>query len=177
MTSIAYTWGSTPAERAETFACDAWLADADLVLYRGVTIDAPPEVVFRWLCQLRIAPYSYDWIDNLGRRSPSTLTPGLDALATGQRVMTIFRLVAFEAGKHLTLELATRAARTFFGHIVVTYRVEPVASGTRLAVKMRVRQDGPRLVSGVRGRLLAWGDLLMMRKQLLTLKERAEHQA
>ncbi len=182
MTSIAYTWGSTVAERAETFACDAWLTDADVVLYRGITIDAPPEVVFRWLCQLRAAPYSYDWIDNFGRTSPRTLTPRLDALAVGQRVMTIFRLVAFEKDKHLTLELATPASQTLFGQIALTYRVEPssrgtargTARGTRLVVKMRVRQTGPRLVARVRTQLLAWGDLFMMRKQLLTLKELAE---
>jgi hypothetical protein len=50
----------------------------------------------------------------------------------------------------------------------VTYAVAPAGDGTRLAV--RVRYWGPRLL---RAPLLV-GDLLMMRKQLLTLKELAE---
>ena len=75
--------------------------------------------MFRWLCQLRVAPYSYDWLDNFGRRSPRTLTPGLDALEVGQRVMTIFELLEFDADSHLTIR--TRSAR--FGVVVVTYRV------------------------------------------------------
>jgi len=36
---------------------------------------------------MRIAPYSYDGIDNLGCESPRVLIPGLDELAIGQKVM------------------------------------------------------------------------------------------
>jgi len=72
------TWGSTGQERALRFACDEFTGQTADALYRAVTVNAPPAVVFRWLCQLSAGPYSYDWIDNLGRRSPRTLTSGLD---------------------------------------------------------------------------------------------------
>ena len=155
---IGDRWGATDAEVAAAQPCDALLpggARAD----RAISIAAPPAVVFRWLCQLRAAPYSYGLLDNRGRRSPRTLTPGLDALEPGQRFMTLFRLHSFGRDAHVTL----RARNT-----AVTYAVRAEGSGTRLAV--RVRSARPRIVNA--GLLL--GDLVMMRKQLLTLKERAE---
>src|ERR1700704_4777390 len=93
-------WGSTAEERASTWPCDAMLPDANLVLYRSVDVAARAAVAFKWLCQLRVAPYSYDWLDNRGRRSPRTLTPGLDDLAIGQRFM-IFDLVGFTPGEEI----------------------------------------------------------------------------
>ena len=83
--SFVEDWGSTAAERAEPFPCDRLLADPDAAMFRAVDVEAPAAVSFRWLCQLRAAPYSYDKLDNLGRRSPQALTPGLDELEVGQR--------------------------------------------------------------------------------------------
>ena len=166
---MAYTWGSTPAERARPFPCDRWVEHADTPLFRAIDVDAPAAVVFRWLCQLRVAPYSYDWIDNFGRQSPRQLLPGLDALAVGQTVMTFFELVDFERDHHVTARM-----RTPFGALAGSYVVVPVSpSACRLIVKLAVRY--PRGPLGWTARwLLPWGDLIMMRKQLLTLKSLAE---
>jgi hypothetical protein len=143
-------WGTTAEERARHLPCDD-LLPGGTVVDRAVDAEAPPAAVFRWLCQLRAAPYSYDWIDNLGRRSPQELTPGLDDLHAGQRFMTIFRLVSFEPDEHITIQ--TR-------NVAVTYRVTP----GRLHMRARWRVYGP---------LLAPLDLIMARKQLLTLTELA----
>ncbi|MFZ1178196.1 MAG: hypothetical protein WAO15_18365 [Mycobacterium sp.] len=48
--------------------------------------------MFSWLCQLRVAPNSYDALDNLGRRSPRERNPELVHLQLGQRFMTVFAL-------------------------------------------------------------------------------------
>jgi hypothetical protein len=128
--------------------------------------------VFRWLCQLKLAPYSYDWVDNLGRRSPQELVPGVERLTLGERVATIFRLVEFEADRHLTLLL--RDSRVF-GDVAITYLVTPVAPDrSRLVVKLLVRYPRPALLRAVMARALALGDLIMMRRQLLNLKALAE---
>jgi hypothetical protein len=164
------TWGSTALERAQPFPCDDAVADPDTVLFRAIDVDSPPEHTFRWLCQLRVAPYSYDWIDNLGRRSPRTLTPGLDALVVGQRFMTIFILVAFVPGRELTIRTDGR----LFGKIAVTYRVVPRGvEGSRIIVKV-VARSRPGALGSVMRVLLTTGDLVMMRKQLRTLAALAE---
>jgi hypothetical protein len=166
-------WGSTAEERAADWPCDRLLPDANLVLYRSVDVAAPFEVAFRWLCQLRVAPYSYDWLDNRGRRSPATLTDGLDALEVGQRVMRIFDLVEFTPGEEITL----RARGDFFGRLFVTYRVYATSeTASRLAVKLLVRHRRDPL--GLLWKMaLPAGDLVMMRKQLLTLAHLAESEA
>ncbi|MFI6046990.1 hypothetical protein ACIA8C_35595 [Nocardia sp. NPDC051321] len=80
-------------------------------------------------------------------------------LEVGQHFMAHFELASFALNQHITLVA---------GKIAVTYAVRPEGAGTRLVA--RVCMSGPRIV----GRLLAIGDLAMMRKQLLTLRGLAE---
>lgn len=168
--SVVDTWGSTETERAAAYPCDGVVEQPDGELFRAIDVDAPTSMVFRWLCQLRVAPYSYDWLDNFGRRSPRRLIDGLEQLEVGQRFMTIFRLAAFEPGRSITVESDTAA----FGHVAVTYAVTARENaGSRLVVKLAFRAP-----TGLYGRLLRRvlpaGDLVMMRKQLLNLKALAE---
>ena len=148
-----HQWGSTPEERELPLPCDQLIPDAALVLHRAVDVHAPAETVFRWLCQLKVAPYSYDLIDNFARRSPRRLTPGAERLERGQRVMTVFRLADFETDRQITVARGRR--------IAVTYAALP----GRLLMRIRCRE---------RSRLLPYLDLVMARKQLLTLKRLAE---
>ncbi len=172
--SAAYTWGSTAEERARRYPCDAYVAGADHALFRAVDVDAPAAVVFRWLCQLRVAPYSYDWIDNGGRESPRRLTPGLEHLACGQRVMTMFELADFAVDRHVTVVLAVAFAGIALGELAATYAVVPgLHARSRIVVKLVVRYRRGPLGWATRA-FLPWGDLVMMRKQLLNLKALAE---
>lgn len=160
-----------------SFPCVRYLTPFDAAYFRAVEVLASAPVVFRWLCQLRVAPYSYDWIDNRGHQSPRELIPGLDNLQVGQRVMTIFRLVDFEPNRQITLRLTTARAKALFGEIAVSYVIVPQAEQScRLVVKLLVRYP-PRGFGSLMRWWLPWGDLLMMRKQLLTLKHLAEQQS
>ena len=175
MSPIGATWGVESAETAIAFPCDRLDGGFEAEYYRGVTVHAPPATVYRWLCQLRAAPYSYDWIDNWGRRSPRRLVPGLENLSIGQTVMTIFDLVDFEPDRHVTVRIKPgSSAWRLFGDVAGSYLIVPLNGGAcRLLAKLRVRY--PR---GLKGRLmravLPPGDLVMMRRQFLNLKRLAE---
>lgn len=171
-----------PQEVAAIYPCDALLPDADGVWHRAVTVAADRATTYRWLCQLKVAPYSYDLVDNLGVRSPRTLTPGVDQLAVGQQVMRIFSITGFAIDEHLTIELTKASARSLFGPFALSYVVQEVddptswgAPRTRCIVAVRTRSIGR--LGNLRRRWLSWGDLVMMRRQLLTLRALAERDA
>lgn len=162
-------WGSTEDERRRAYPCDRLLPAADHALFRAVDVAAPSATVFRWLCQLRVAPYSYDWIDNAGRQSPQALVGGLDSLEVDQRFMTIFELVEFEPGRSITL----RHEGPVFGRIAGTYLVDGAGNRCRLLVKLLVADPrGP--LGLVTRHVLPVGNLVMMRRQLRNLKALAE---
>lgn len=174
---IAYVWGSRLQERQGSFPCDHYLPNPDDVYFRAVDVKAPTHVLFRWLCQLKIAPYSYDWIDNWGHQSPRQLTLGVESLALDQRVMDIFKLVEFEQNRHLTIVMDSQRGATAFGDIAVSYIVFPITESTcRLFVKLLVRYPRNTVLFWMRW-FLPWGDFIMMRKQFLNLKNLAESQA
>ena len=166
-------WNTRREDREGPWPCDDFAAPDAARLYRAIDIVAPLETTWAWLCQLRVAPYSYDWIDNRGRPSPRTRTPALEHLEVGQSVMSIFRVVAFATGEHLTIVTRGLAG---IGPIHVSYRTTSASHGTRLAAQLRIGHPGS-LLGRIGLRALAIGDWVMMRKQLRTLQRYAEAEA
>lgn len=174
---LPFVWGATRAECAAHYACDDYLGNPQHKFFRAVDVAAPAATMYRWLQQLRIAPYSYDWADNFLLPSPARLTPRAARIAVGQRMMHVFSIVALEPGRTLTLGPRSRQATALFGVLYGTYVVTPRGPATcRLLVKVNaVYPSSPfgRLVGGI----MPWIDLLMMRKQCLRLKTYAERTA
>ncbi len=173
MAGLPYAWGTTAVEHARHYPADDLLPGPVVRMTRAVGVAAPVELSWRWLCQITVAPYSYDLLDNRGKRSPRELTPGADELEVGQ-LMMIFKLTSFETEHHWT-GVITPSARRVFGSIAVTYAVEPAEAGSRMVCRLVAPRKG--LLSRARVQALAWGDLVMMRKELLTLKSLAERDA
>jgi len=174
--SAGIEWGSTAAERSASYPCEEFVPDAVLEVWRAIDIAAPVPVVYRWLCQLGVAPYSYDLLDNLGRRSPRELTPGAEQLEVGQRMMTIFHLGSFEPDRHVTI-VCDGIGRKLLGRVSSSYVVSPTESGSRLVLKLVVVPSGGKLLRAPYRWVMPWFDLFMMRKQFLNLKRLAEKTA
>lgn len=160
---IGDRWGVTDAETRLHYPCDDLVPHPAWQAWRGVTVDATPAAVWPWIAQLRLAPYSYDWIDNLGRRSPRELRglpdPAVGDPFTATAGRPIGTVVSVELGVHLT----ARLAGAYMSYVLVE-----TGGTTRLLLKLAARNGralGPFVVAG---------DLVMARKQLLTLKHLAE---
>lgn len=159
---IGDRWGVTEAEVQRPYPCDDLLAQPDLQAWRGVGVHATPDQVWPWVAQIRLAPYSYDWLDNRGRRSPRELR-GLPDPVPGHRfTRSGNRDLGRIESAHRPHELTGR-----LGKYLMSYVLVPAGSGTRLLLKIvgTGRWSAP---------LLCVGDLVMARRQLLNLKSLAE---
>lgn len=180
---VRRAWGTIEKERTGTEECMKYVPPPLDTYYRGITVHADRATIWRWLCQMRAAPYSYDWIDNYGRRSPRELTPGLDELQAGQPILVIFEVVGFERDRHITVQIKP-GLRWFWGNTCCTFRVEDAedGNGCRLLMIMTVHDLPSRLagrtgVYQLRKYFFPWAELVMVHKQFRTFKMLAENQA
>jgi len=160
---IGDRWNVTDDEVARHYPCDDFVPAPTLQAWRGVTVQTTPETLWLWVAQIRLAPYSYDWIDNLGRRSPQQLV-GLPEPVVGESFSTaatrpIGRILAVQPPEHLTGEIMETC---------ISYVLVPDGQSTRLLMKL-VTAMSRWLTPG-----LSVGDLVMARRQLLNLKCLAE---
>jgi len=160
-------WGVTADEMGRRYGCDEVAPGAEVQLWRGISIDAPAAVVWRWVRQVRqvrLAPYSYDVVDNFGRRSPRSLRDVADP-RPGDRFTTVGgrfevgRVISGEPGRELTAQIMGAT---------MSYLIVPRSGGSRLLLKIVI----PRRTW--LSSILAVGDWPMARRQLMNFKRLAE---
>jgi hypothetical protein len=161
---IGDRWGVTEAEITRSYPCDDVVPHPGMQAWRAVTVQVPPPQVWPWVAQIRLGPYSYDWIDNLGRSSPRRLH-NLPEPVPGEPFTTAFggrrlgRIIAVSPGVELTAKIMGA---------VMSYVLVPQGVTTRLLLKVVMARGG------IVAPLLSVGDLVMARRQLLNLARLAE---
>lgn len=170
-------WGATRDEITGSVVGDELCSDARVVATRCITLPAPPQQVFPWLRQMgfrRAGWYSYDWLDNLGRRSATKIHPEWQNVVAGSRVPAgpvSFDAAIVDPPRAFVLRVGNGDTMKRRVQFVLAYELRDVPNGTRLVTRVRIRVNlpGGRLIERF---VLGPGDGVMVRKQLLNLARR-----
>ena len=181
-------WGATPEEGRRSFPGDDLVPDADAESTMAVDIDAPPDAVWPWLCQLgqdRGGFYSHEWAENLvglDVHNADRIVPEWQDLAVGDTV----RLGRADRYPDATLEVAALdPARSL---VLVTpddpawwvwsFVLDPIdGTTTRLIVRSRVRLPGTPAVRVAALAVLDPVTFVMTHGMLRGIRSRAERLA
>jgi hypothetical protein len=175
------TWGATPDEAARAMPGDDLLADPDVQTTRAITIDAPPSAVWPWLVQMgssRGGAYTYDWIENLlglDMHSAHEILPEFQDLAVGDveplgNNGPALRVEVLETERAMVL-------RSVDGNWVWAFGLYPEDDRTRLVSRNRLTAPSGHRGARVMNALLEPGSLIMERKMLIGIRDRAERRA
>ena len=171
-------WGATPEEIQSPVVGDDLCSAATLIATRSITISAPPQEVFPWIRQMgfgRAGWYSYDWLDNLGRKSATSIHDEWQTVEAGDKVPSgpiSFTAAIVEAPRHFVLEIKSLGKKSPKLHFTLAYELRDDPHGTRLVTRMRSHISVP-LGSLFEKLILGPGDGLMLRRQLLTIRQNA----
>jgi hypothetical protein len=172
------TWGATEEEAARRLPGDELLEEADIVATRAIAIEAPPSAIWPWLVQMgpgRAGAYTYDWIENLfGLNMHSA-----DRIHSEWLDLEVGDVLRSQEGKPgMRVEILeperTLSNRSEAGDWVWTFALEPENSSTRLISRNRIAMKGAAAGQRLGMLVMEPGSLMMERKMLLGIKERAE---
>lgn len=176
-------WGASAHEVRAPLPGDDLLPPDAFQATRALTIGAPPQAVWPWLVQMgygRGGFYSYDRLDHGGVPSARRILPEFQYLRAGDHVRlhpdVAVRVARLDPNRALVWFLDRHPLE--FGltaSMVMAYTLSPLPGDrSRLVVRVRGHVE-PRLPGKAYLHLLFEPvDFLMMRRQMLGLRERAE---
>ena len=109
-------------------------------MLRSIEIKATATDIFVWLKQLRIAPYSYDFVDNRGKRSPNYIIQNLPPLKISTHFLLAFHIKEFEENSFIVsrfCEPINSPVNLYMKDMYVEYRIEEKAATTILWCKIK----------------------------------------
>jgi hypothetical protein len=172
------TWGATAEEAAQPLPGDELLDPADIVATRAIGIEAPPSAIWPWLVQMgpgRAGAYTYDWIENLfglNMHSADRIVPEWQHLEVGD----VLRSREGRPGMRVEILDPERVLcnRSEAGDWVWTFALVPDNGRTRLLSRNRIAIKGAAAGQRLGMLVMEPGSLVMERKMLLGIKQRAE---
>jgi hypothetical protein len=169
-------WGATDAEVKRSMPGDEIVSQPSFNATRAVTIHAPAQNIYPWIVQMgvtRAGWYSYDLLDNLGRRSAEKI------LLEHQNIQIGDLIPISPDGKQGMWVKYFRKNKWMLwwdkkGDTTWIWEIHPEGENQfRLITRVRVKY---RLFSSavLFNLLTEFFDILMMRKSMLGIKRRAE---
>jgi hypothetical protein len=174
-------WGASADEATRRLPGDELLEEADVVATRAISIDAPASAVWPWLVQMgpgRAGAYTYDWIENLfglNMHSADRIVPEWQRLEVGD----VLRSGQGRLGMRVEILEPERilSNRSEAGDWVWTFALVPENGSTRLISRNRIAMKGSSAGQRLGMLVMEPGSLVMERKMLLGIKQRAERLA
>ena len=109
-------------------------------LLRCIEIRADASDIFVWLKQLRIAPYSYDFIDNRCRKSPDYIIENLPPLKVNTHYLLAFHIFEFEENSFIVCrfcEPINPPVNLYMKDLFIEYRIVEQGTKTKLWCKIK----------------------------------------
>lgn len=170
-------WGARPQEISAALPGDDILVNAALQTTRAISIAAPPEAIWPWIIQMgpgeRAGVYTYDWIERrlgIDIRNSDRLLPEFQHLSPGDM------LGLNEKGQGLRVRLVDAphalVVQWVSGDSTWAWVIVPDGGGSRLISRNRLPNSG--LLFRPTMLFMEPGSLVMERKMLLGIKQRAE---
>ena len=169
-------WGATDAEVKRSMPGDEIVDKPSFNATRAVTIHAPAQKIYPWIVQMgvrRAGWYSYDLLDNLGRRSAESILPEHQNMQAGDLVP-----ISPDGKQGMWVKYLRKNKWVLWwdkkGDTTWVWEIHPEGEGNmRLITRVRVKY---RFFSSavLFNLLIEFFDILMMRKSMLGIKRRAE---
>ena len=169
-------WGATDEEIRRSMPGDDLVGTPSFNATRAVTIKASPSDIYPWIVQMglnRAGWYSYDLLDNLGRKSEEEILPIFQSVQVGTLIPMSpnnnYGLWVKEFKKDEWMLWWDKKGNTTWGWEIYSNGKRDC----RLVSRVRIKYQWSRL--GIFFNLLIeFFDILMMRKCMLGIKRRAE---
>lgn len=172
----AINWGATPEEVIQPLPGDGIVKKTHFIATRAITINATPSEVWKWIIQIgsgRAGWYSIDWIDNGGKPSSSKILLEFQKIENDYFIpFTPDQKNGMWVKEHNEHENILWWDKK--GYATWLWHLSPMEQGkTRLITRLRTQYDFkfPWVIYYI---LYDAGDIVMMSKCMLGIKERAE---